>query len=179
LEGRPVVTGGIPLWQVTRLGLSELANLGEAALPYLDNLDMRTFEHDRRTTDVRIALEWRGATEWQSERRLQHDHFVGHIPDALFRLGDNLVAQEMEVSLKRRDRYPDIFRSYLDHHPEVNLVWYVCGNEAIRDTVRQEAAQAPDHRRYYVSLWDDWRSKEEGLILENTRDRLALGELLA
>ncbi len=176
LESRPVVMGGLPLWQASRLGLAQLANEGEAALPYIDNIDVRTYEHDRRVTDFRVGLEWLGAKDWLSERRLVQRGWTGHLPDAVFTLGSNRCALELELNLKRRDRYPEIFRSFQGRAEQVVL--YLCGSELVRDSVAALAARSPDARRFYFGLWDDWLEQERASQFQSTHDRVSLAELV-
>ena len=158
LECRPVVLGGAPLYQATRLALGELALAGETPLPYLGHIDLRTFEHDRRVTDVRVALEWLGATEWRSERSLLHRGWRGHPPDATFAIGRTKLALELELSLKRKDRYEDIFRGYA--RDPGRLVLYLCGTPGMRRALLRTAARSPEPSLSYFGLWDEWAEKE-------------------
>jgi hypothetical protein len=176
LECRPVVLGGTPLYQASRLALGQLAEADEPVLPYLDNVDVRTFEHDRRVTDVRVALEWLGATEWRSERSLLHRGWRGHPPDATFAIGGTKLALELELSLKRKDRYEEIFRGYaLDPG---RLVLYLCGTPGMRRALLRTAARSPEPSLFYFGLWDEWAEKEAACELEGRRDSLRLLDLL-
>ena len=173
LEKRHVVTDAVRLYQVGRLGLAELGVRGEQALPYLDRIDLKNFEHDLRVSECRIALEEMGARDWQSERRLVQASMRSPVPDAVFALGDNRIALELELTLKRLDRYPNILRSYNDRK-ELELVFYVCGTAAVRDAVWRAAG---DSRRFYFALWDDFRADPRATVFENRYDRVATQEL--
>jgi hypothetical protein len=176
LECRPVVLGGTRLYQVSRLALGELARAGEAVLPYLDNIDVRTFEHDRRVTDVRVAVEWLGVADWQSERSLLHCGWHGHPPDATFAVGGTKLALELELSLKRKDRYVDIFRGYA--RDPGRLVLYLCSTPGMRRALLRTATRSPEPSLFYFGLWDDWAEKEAACEFEGRRDSLRLVDLL-
>ena len=88
----------------------------------LAEIDVRTFEHDRRVVQARLRLENAGrATNWHSERRLKSASVLtsglprAYQPDAIYwnRNGEP-VAFELELSSKTRDRYEDKIRKYLD-----------------------------------------------------------------
>lgn len=179
LESRRLPVGGLPLYLVSRAAVRELAQTDSSPLPYLGHIDMRTFEHDRRSTDVRVAVEARGVLDWTSERRLLHAAWAGHVPDAVFTTGGARVALEMEVSLKRRDRYPDIFRSYDEWHPDVAIVWYLCDSMAILTTVAQEAQRVAPPGRIYVSLWQDFITHGPRAVMVSGQARLTLADLAA
>jgi hypothetical protein len=174
LERRHVVTDLAQLFQVGVAGLIQLANRGEAALPYLDGIDRRNYEHDLRVTEARILLEERGARGWHSERQLHQRGHRGRLPDALFELGQNRCALELELSLKRLDRYPAIFRGYGQARDPVGAVFYLCGSRAIRDTLVRIAGDA---RRFYFGLWTEFAEAPASAVLANRHDRVSVAEL--
>ena len=176
LECRPVVLGGTPLYQASRLALGELARTGEPVLPYLDNIDVRTYEHDRRVTDVRIAVEWLGAADWRSERTLLRRGWRGHVPDATLTVGATKLALELELSLKRRDRYEDIFRGYA--RDPGRLVLYLCGTPGMRRALLRTAARSPEPALFYFGLWAEWAETGGACDLVGRRDSLRLVNLL-
>ena len=176
LECRPVVLGGTPLYQSSRLALAELGRSGEPVLPYLDNIDIRTYEHDRRVTDVRIAVEWLGATEWRSERSLIHRGWRGHAPDATFAVGATKWALELELSLKRKDRYEDIFRGYA--RDPGRLILYLCGTPGMRRALLRTAARSPSPALFYFGLWAEWAETGGACDFVGRRDSLRLVNLL-
>jgi hypothetical protein len=174
VEKRHVITDGVRLYQVGRSALHQLALRGESVLPYLERIDLKNYEHDLRVNECRIALEQVGARDWHSERRLVQAPLRGHIPDAIFSLGNNLIALEVELTLKRFDRYPAIMRSYAAERKEVETIFYVCGTPAVRDAVWRAAG---DSRRFYFALWDEFRADPSGTLFENRYDRVATKEL--
>jgi hypothetical protein len=177
LEKRHVRTDSTQLYQPSRLGLGKLTEQGVDTLSYLSSIDIRTYEHDRRVTDVRIALEWFGGRDWQSERRLFASGWKGHRPDATFRLGENFCGLEMELARKREDRYPQIFKSIRRDHRELNAVFYLCGNRIILDAVLGQARKADDARRYYFATWEGWLAKETNIEFEGVRERIRWAEI--
>ena len=88
----------------------------------LAEIDVRTFEHDRRVIEARLVLESLGrANNWCSERRLKSESSLTsglprmYQPDAIYqnKLGE-LMAFELELSVKTKDRYEDKIRKYVD-----------------------------------------------------------------
>jgi hypothetical protein len=177
LESRHVRTDPTQLYQPSRIGLARLAERGTEVLPYLSTIDIRTYEHDRRVTDVRITLEWFGIGAWHSERQLFAAGWSGHRPDATFQLGQNRCGLELELVRKRDDRYPDIFRSLRKHHRDLNVVFYLCGSPAVRDAVSAQARKANDAGRYYFTTWDDWLAREVNAPFVGARETITLAEL--
>jgi hypothetical protein len=175
LEKRHVVTDLIQLYQVGRHALDELARQGDAALPYLGRIDLKGFDHDLAVGDARILFDMLGARGWQSERRLHQAGRRGNVPDAVFELGQNRCALEVELSLKRLDRYPVIFRSYVNHPDDVNVVLYVCGTRSVFDTLWKLAG---DYRRFYFALREDLDRDCESTTFANRHDRFTLREIL-
>jgi hypothetical protein len=171
LEKRHVVTDRVQIYQIGKAALAELNRRGETTLPYLDRIDLKGFDHDCRVNEFRISMSWIGAKDWRSERQLHQAGYLGHVPDGLFRLGENLCAVEVEVSLKRLDRYPAIFKSYMERKDErPNAVFYLCGTAAVRDTVRRLAG---DTRRFCFALWEDFLKHGVNTEFENPHMRVA------
>jgi hypothetical protein len=88
----------------------------------LTEIDVRTFEHDRRIVEARLALERLGrAVNWAPERRLKSELALNmglprqYQPDAIYwnKLQEPM-AFELEVSVKGKDRYADKIRKYVD-----------------------------------------------------------------
>ncbi len=95
----------------------------------LEEIDVRTFDHDLRVIDVRLALEQLGrATNWVSERQLKSDLALvsglsrPYQPDAIYRnkFGESM-AFELEVTAKKKDRYADKIRKYVEVIREAEL----------------------------------------------------------
>jgi hypothetical protein len=168
------VTDAVQLYQVGRAGLAELERRGEAVLPYLAAIDLKGYEHDLRITECRMAFEGVGAVGWLSERRLYQSGLRGHLPDAIFRLGKNHCALELELTLKRLDRYPAIFKAYAEGRREIGTIFYVCGQKGMRETLGRNAGQS---RRFYFALWDEFIARPGEAVFSNQHDRLTLKEL--
>jgi hypothetical protein len=175
LEKRCVVIDGQGLYQVSQLALAEVERRGGRVLPYLGAVDLKGYQHDLRVTDCRITFERLRATGWQSERRLYQSGLRGHLPDATFQLGENRCALELELSLKRLDRYPPIFCAYAESRREVGTVFYLCGQKGMRETLGRIAGQS---RRFYFALWDDFAARPAEAVFSNQHDRLTLKELI-
>lgn len=84
-------------------------------------LDLRTFVHDRELLAVRMEYERTApSVSWVSDRRLKQGFAsdIGlsgvHVPDALIELpGAGLVAFELEIAMKSRERYRDKVARYV------------------------------------------------------------------
>ena len=126
-------------------------------------------------TEVRISLEQLGAKDWKSERRIKAEKSKGRWPDALFTLGENRCALEMELSLKGLDRYPAIFRSYVDHHARVDAVLFLCGTAGVKDTLFRLVG---DSRRFYFCHWEDFQREPGRAVFQNRYDQVRLDELV-
>ena len=84
-------------------------------------LDLRTFVHDRELLAVRMEYE-RSQPEmtWVSDRRLKQGFAsnIGlsgvHVPDGLMEFADSsIIALELEIAMKSRDRYRDKVARYV------------------------------------------------------------------
>ena len=134
------------IYQVGKLGLSVLEDQTGAVWPYLAEVDIKNFRHDRAITDLRLLLEPR-SSKWTSERwmrlQLASAGKSGHVPDAAFRVTRQgkpvRMAIEMELSLKSLDRYPKILGQYcelLGTRMEFSPVLYICG-QGVRESLRR------------------------------------------
>lgn len=108
---------------LAQMALTALAKVdGRSFVRPIETIDIRTFEHDRLVTDLRLILESENrARDWLSERRLKSEAALSFglarefQPDAIYRnkFGES-VAFELEISVKSRERYQDKIRKYVD-----------------------------------------------------------------
>ena len=108
---------------LAQTALMALANIdGRSLVRPIETIDIRTFEHDRLVTDLRLILESQGrANDWLSERRLKSEAALSFglarefQPDAIYRnkFGES-VAFELEMAVKSRERYQDKIRKYVE-----------------------------------------------------------------
>ena len=88
----------------------------------VQGIDVRTFEHDLRVIEARLALERLGrAANWVPERRLKSDLALAsglsrqYQPDAIYQnKHGEMMAFELEISPKKKERYAEKLRKYLD-----------------------------------------------------------------
>jgi hypothetical protein len=81
----------------------------------------------------------------------------------------------MEVTLKRLDRYPDIFKGYAERRVDrFNVVFYVCGSAPVRDTLRKLAG---DTRRFCFALWEDFVQRGANTPFANSYEAVTPAEL--
>ncbi len=126
--------------------------------------------HTTTLADVRLALETTGLGEkWTSEMELRREMYdpKGYqdkdkiIPDGLFVAQvfgqTQMIALELEINLKSRSRYQDLFRQY-SRKNTIGLIWYVVDSTPLRDSLLRiwemtdKYSGAPKFR---VSLLDD------------------------
>lgn len=120
--------------------------------PLLD-VDGRTFDHDQRVIQSRIALESSGQIkEWISERQLSEiDEVKKYLPtefrpDAIYiNPQGQKVAFELEIARKSKDRYHQKVKRYIQVMTEGNAqsrifesVHYVCEKQTVLDLVKSE-----------------------------------------
>lgn len=124
LSAKRISFSGTSYFLATDLAHSALLNMrsGRSFVRPLVEIDIRTFEHDRRIVEARLVLERLGrATNWVSERRLKSELALtvglsrAYQPDAIYqnKLGE-MMAFELELSAKTKDRYADKIRKYVD-----------------------------------------------------------------
>jgi hypothetical protein len=115
---------GVGYYLATDLAHTALSNMRSfrTFVRPLTEIDVRTFEHDRRIVEARLALERLGrAVNWAPERRLKSELALNmglprqYQPDAIYwnKLQEPM-AFELEVSVKGKDRYADKIRKYVD-----------------------------------------------------------------
>jgi hypothetical protein len=165
LVSRHVPMDKAQIYQVGKRGLAVLEDQTGAEWPYLPDIDLKNFRHDRMVTDLRIMLEPR-TTSWSSERfmrmKLAAAGESGHIPDALLtvlRKGNPVrVALEMEPSLKTLNRYPSIFGQYvkrLGTDVQISHVLYFCGKGVRQSLMRQKEISESGYLFGFLDI-DDW-----------------------
>lgn len=120
--------------------------------PLLD-VDSRTYDHDQRVIQLRIALESSGvAKEWISERQLTEIEEVRKYlptefrPDAIYiNSQGQKVAFELEIARKSKERYQQKVKRYIQVMTEsqganriFESVHYVCEKQTILELIKDE-----------------------------------------
>ena len=130
ITAQRVYTDSKAVYLLTQYGYDILKNSRELSLAKepITAVDYRYYEHDRRVTLCRVALERHGkCLRWFSDRYLQHKKGYpllsgkffrfppGLIPDGVFISSKNeFVALELEHTHKRRERYREKRFAYQD-----------------------------------------------------------------
>lgn len=117
----------------------------EAGLPFApDEPELWKLEHVETVARLRLHLEAAyPGSRWESERcikrRYRQEHLRGRIPDGLLELPSGAqVAIEVELSRKRRNRYPDLFGT-----PESwDATWWFARNPVEAAWLRERMAEA-------------------------------------
>lgn len=140
-------------------------------------LDLRTFVHDRELLAVRMEYERTASgVSWVSDRRLKQGFAsdIGlsgvHVPDALIELpGVGLVALELEIAMKSRERYRDKVARYVRLIREsrakpkgLRKVIYRCLREPVFEALSKEC-------RVYGDMFDVALTKPAVTVLRGDR----------
>ncbi len=119
----------------------------------IDEIDIRTFEHDHQLIQIRNYLEQNeNVSEWVSDRELSESielrsQLPGDCrPDAIFKTSDNLkVALELEKARKSKDRYQQKIRSYIKLITETDKdsrafdqVYFVCETKPVLELIKYQ-----------------------------------------
>ena len=120
----------------------------------LYDVDGRTFDHDWRVIQLRIAFEAKGiAKEWVSERQLSDTDQLAKIlssefrPDGIYtNESGQKVAFELEIARKSKERYRQKVKKYIQVMTEIDpnsrffeKVHYVCEKQNIIDLLKIES----------------------------------------
>ncbi len=150
LTAKRISFSGTSYFLATQLAQMALSNMceGRSFVQPLDEIDIRTFEHDRLVIEARCALERLGrATKWYSERRLKSEQYLTlglarrYQPDAIYvnKLNEP-VAFELEIAPKTIDRYEEKIRKYLEiirSKKGFRAVLFVTKNDSVFNTLSE------------------------------------------
>jgi hypothetical protein len=119
----------------------------------IDEIDIRTFEHDHQLIQIRNQLEnTQEATHWISDRELSEaTEFKSSLPfdcrpDAIFKtLNGERVALELEKARKSKDRYQQKIRSYIKlmteeetHARPFDRAYFICESKSVLELIRYQ-----------------------------------------
>jgi hypothetical protein len=143
------------------------------ALP-VKSMDFRSYEHDTRVNDCRIAIERTGRVmKWLSERRIRmkgfesehsfHDLPKDLVPDGIFvsKKGERIVF-EIETTPRKKSRYQEKRDSYLNvmggHEPLIHRVFWVGFTDRIYSDLTEVAGRAEgfsieSYSHFLSKLW--------------------------
>ena len=158
LERVPVFTEAASALIPGETGFRLLEGLGlSRGLARLDQIDWKNFLHDRAATDVRWILEKRHGGVWTPERVLRRELDARHVPDAMVRLGERVIALEVELTRKSQARYQAIFNEYVSWSAtELNAVLYVVpGREELAHLFRSVLPAVLASEKVWGSLQPD------------------------
>lgn len=151
VKSRPVYTEASKVYLLGRPGYSYLESRGLAGnLSFVQELDLRVFEHDKAVTDLRLGLEMAGVRGWKSERELRQERPWVRVPDAIFNLENLSVALEFENTEKGADRYRGILLNHMER-PAAGHVLYVL--------------RTPDRLKSLAQILESLRTRRLGLDL--------------
>ncbi len=110
----------------------------DGGMPLLADIESELVLHDLAVTDCRILWERIGLVkQWISDRRMQFClPNPRHIPDAIFLVRGQMVALEVEFSLKSKERYEGI-NSFYDSREAVKLALYVVKDEKLLSSLKR------------------------------------------
>jgi hypothetical protein len=130
------------------------------------NFNRNSLEHDVILSDVRIALTKAGlGSNWAPEHELRRaawkEHYQQHtetdvIPDALVTVRINgtyrVVALELELRMKSRERYQKIFRTY-GNKKAIWMIWYLVPHARMGERLDALFHKEPAYLRNTGFMW--------------------------
>lgn len=174
----PLQTGG-KVVQITAAGAHELTIRRREHLPPAPSVDYRTYEHDRRITDVRILFENLGLISgWLSDRYLKATlHGTTRVPDAIFTLNNGQrVALELELARKGRTRHRRIFSEYLEKRfGDIQLLFFICNTFPQLKSLAQHTS---DFKWVYFAQYDQLVRDRDQAVFANQLEQFQLKELI-
>jgi hypothetical protein len=113
-------------------------------LPPIKGVRATTYHHDSMLFDLAMALEKRFSARFETEReyRWRRPDRAGqfHVPDGLLRRDKSTIGIELELTQKAPRRLAEIIASHAANL-ELDEVWYVVTDEAMRGYVRRVAGE--------------------------------------
>lgn len=130
---------------------------------YIEQIDVRTFDHDIQVMKSRLALEdSEKVQDWQSDRQLKGQYseyfqFKGSrdsAPDGVYKsLNGKIIAFEYEIAQKSKQRYRDKVRRYVEcirrreptDGPKYDHVRIVCEKASVYKILKDATAIYRDY----------------------------------
>ena len=148
------------VYQVTPSGVRFLEENDLEVLPYKGKINLSTYEHEKRVTDVRIISEIIDYN-WLSCREMMSGQKIGgrdtrRVPDGVLEGESSRVAVEIEISTKRKERYEKIFREYvkgkyIERSGEIDCVLYVCKSPEQKSRLLKYASAAGSEHFWFCT----------------------------
>lgn len=118
----------------------------------LQQIDSRTYDHDQKVIQIRLALEESGEIDkWISERQLSEiEEYRTFLPtefrpDAIYLTKDGRkVAFELEIARKSKERYQQKIKRYIQlmiekgDQPIFDIVHFVCEKETVMSLIKDQ-----------------------------------------
>ena len=128
----------------------------------LQSVDGRTYDHDQKVIQIRLALEESGAVnKWISERQLseveEYRQFLPteFRPDAIYHSKDGLkIAFELEIARKSKERYQQKIKRYIQlmlengNQPIFDQVHFVCEKETVMNLIKDYTELFQTHFKF-------------------------------
>lgn len=172
-----ILEGSEAILVPSRQGMEALNLHGRSTFNDFKTPDFKTFEHDRRVTDVRLVLEDMGVLgRWVSERWLRMDVGEENVPDGLVETRDGkLVAVEVEIARKTKQRYVRIFEAYKSRGLKVDRVLYVCDSLDLMEVI---SSLLDGYQDAYFCLYRDLMERNGDLLVASLQGTCELRAIL-
>jgi hypothetical protein len=116
VERVPVFVERAGAYTVGELGYGVLVNKGlDGGMSRLNRIDIKSFDHDARVTDLRWKLEreLKCIESWTAERQMWRDYSTKAVPDGAVKTKTGAkVFVDLELTVKSQKRYEALFLSY-------------------------------------------------------------------
>ena len=157
------------LYFLTKKGHQVLVDEKEN-VPYFNVDSVKLSELNHHLTSIRCAKLFNESDIYQAISVAEtYDHFLNNrhdievdgyfrIPDFQLKKNEKRFFVEVELHLKSKARYMDIFNFY-ERTNECNHIYWICGNQQILDTLRSFFISNVEPLRHIFFLVDDFMEK--------------------
>ena len=157
------------LYFLTKKGHKVLVDEKEP-IPFFNVDAVKLSELNHHLTSVRCAKLFAESDQYDvSSIAETYDYFLNNrhdieidgyfrIPDFMLKKGEKRFFVEVELHLKSKARYMDIFNFY-ERTNECNHIYWICGNQQILDTLRAFFISNVEPLRHIFFLVDDFIEK--------------------
>lgn len=146
--------------------------LADTNLPPVERISEHFFRHTVAAVDVALALE-QESPRLLSEQELRSDKGINvfstqkgkreHCPDIIAYMPDGkVVAVEVELSVKNKERIEGIFRWYFQHSEYHEVRYYVPG-EAMAHRILSYGGSRDYVKLYMLSTMREWKPPQKSL----------------
>ena len=141
-----------------------------SGLRTVENVDLKTYDHDVWVTEVRIIME-QALFEWTSERVLRKEAKLGKVPDGIISSGDRYsFLVEVERTLKNKRYYERMFLNNWKHYKNKEGTLFLVGKRTMIAWFKK--LRECDSNFYFASMGDLFHHKFETKFVNKEADEI-------